>query len=68
MQPGKVMQLSDEKYNKLFANGVYYWIASAYNSYNLWNVDGNGNVNNYNYYESRCSTYSFSKIRCKSIN
>ena len=40
---GTTMDLSNAKYNNLFANGSTYWIATA-NENSLWNVQANGSV------------------------
>lgn len=39
------MNLCDEKFNKLFVNGGNYFIASEYESYDLWYVHSNGMTN-----------------------
>lgn len=49
MALGTTMQLSDAKWEQLFANGAYYYLASAYSSFYLWYVDNDGYVSNGNY-------------------
>ena len=44
MATGTTMKLSDAKYQNLFANGAYYYLASAYSSSNLWGVSNDGHV------------------------
>lgn len=39
------MNLYDEKFNKLFVSGGNYFIASEYESYDLWYVHSNGMTN-----------------------
>ena len=39
------VNLCDEKFNKLFVNGGNYFIASEYESYDLWYVHSNGMTN-----------------------
>ena len=43
MASGTTMDLSNSKYNNLFANGSTYWIAAA-NGSSLWNVQTDGSV------------------------
>ena len=43
MASGTTMDLSNAKYNNLFANGSTYWIATA-NGSSLWNVQTDGSV------------------------
>lgn len=49
MATGTTMNLSDAKWEQLFVNGAYYYLASAYSSSYLWLVDGYGYV--YNSYD-----------------
>ena len=65
MTSGWAMNLGDTKYKKLFANGAYYFLASAFNDNYLWYVHGDGNVNNSgNYYEHRNSPSSIFTSYC----
>ena len=46
MATGTTMKLSDAKWEQLFANGAYYYLASAYSYVYLWNVSNSGNGDN----------------------
>ena len=51
MATGTTMKLSDAKYEELFKNGAYYWLASPYgSSAYLWNVGNDGDVGGNNSY------------------
>ena len=58
MTSGWAMNLGDTKYKKLFANGAWYNLASAYGS-TLWSVFGNGRVDFFNGHEARNPTNNF---------
>ena len=60
MTSGWAMNLGDANYNKLFANGAWYNLASARgNTSALWSVFGNGRVDYFNNHEARNSTNNF---------
>ena len=63
MQEGATMNLSAVKYNKLFANGATYYLASVSDSRRLWSVYSNSSVHGNDYSsEFRCPPCSFSKL------
>ena len=69
MQTVTTMNLSAVEYNKLLENGANYWLASAYDSRDLWYVYRKGNVGGSDGYSSefRCPPCSFSKLWGQSI-
>ena len=58
MTYGWAMNLGDTKYKKLFANGAWYNLASAYGG-SLWSVFGNGRVDFFTGHEARNPTNNF---------
>lgn len=60
MTSGWAMNLGDANYNKLFANGAWYNLASARgNTSALWSVFGNGRVDYFMGHEARNPTNNF---------